>query len=98
MTAALLDLAGRVEAATGPDQELDVAIVYALHPDIGKYEGQCIGDDPIFWHEPYRKQRCPCFTASLDAAMTLYVRLPERVPSNPRLATAEALRQRAEAA
>lgn len=45
--------------------------------------------------------RIPCppdFTASIDAALTLYISVPERVPSNPRLATAEALRQRAEAA
>lgn len=33
--------------------------------------------------------------ASLDAALTIYVRVPERVPSNPRLAAAEALRRRA---
>lgn len=72
----LLRLAERVEAATGPDRELDVAIVYALHPDIGRYEGQCIGDPPIFWHDPYRKQPCPKFTASLDAAMGL---VPEGV-------------------
>jgi hypothetical protein len=32
----------------------------------------------------------------LDAAMTLYVRVPLRVPSDPRKAAAEALRQRAE--
>lgn len=38
----------------------------------------------------------PDYTASLDAAMTLYVEIPERVPSNPRLAAAEALRQRAD--
>jgi hypothetical protein len=68
---ALLTLADRCEAATGPDRELDVEIVYGLYPDIGNYAGQCIGDDPIFWHEPYRKQPCPHFTASLDAAMTL---------------------------
>lgn len=36
------------------------------------------------------------YTASLDAAMTLYVRVPERVPADPRKAAAEALRQRAE--
>ena len=35
------------------------------------------------------------YTASLDAAMSLYITIPERIPSNPRLATAEALRQRA---
>ncbi len=35
------------------------------------------------------------WTASIDAAMTLYVTVPDRVPSNPRAATAEALRQRA---
>ena len=37
----------------------------------------------------------PNFLESLDAAMSLYITIPERIPSNPRLATAEALRQRA---
>jgi hypothetical protein len=61
----------RLEKAAGPDRELDVAIVYALYPDIGQYDGLCVGDPPIFWHEPYRKQPCPQFTASIDAALTL---------------------------
>lgn len=37
----------------------------------------------------------PNFLESLDAAMSLYITIPERIPSSPRLATAEALRQRA---
>jgi hypothetical protein len=71
LSSRLEELAAKCEWATGSDRELDVAIVYALYPDIGHYEGQCIGDDPIFWHEPYRKQPCPFFTTSLDAATTL---------------------------
>jgi hypothetical protein len=67
----LLELAGLCEQATGPDHELDLAIVYALHPDIGPYRPLCEGDDPIFWHDPYRKMSCPNFTSSIDAAMTL---------------------------
>jgi hypothetical protein len=65
------ELIAKLEKATGPDRELDVAIVYALHPDIGNYDGLCVGDEPIFWHEPYRKQPCPRFTASIDAALSL---------------------------
>ena len=65
------NLIRRLEKAIGPDRELDVAIVYALYPNIGQYQPQCVGDDPIFWHEPYRKQPAPRFTESVDAAMTL---------------------------
>ena len=65
------ELIERLERATGPDRELDVAIVYALYPDIGPYQGQCIGDEPIFWHDPYRKRPAPSFTSSIDAALTL---------------------------
>ncbi len=77
----LLELAERCEKASGSDRTLDDLIV-----DVALFEDE-IGDrDPT-----------PRFTTSLDAAMTLYVNAPERVPSNPRLAAAEALRQRAEA-
>lgn len=69
--ARLLELAERVGQGTGGDRELEVQIVYALHPNIGPYEGQCVGDEPIFWHEPYRKQPCPDFLTSLDAALSL---------------------------
>jgi AcrR family transcriptional regulator len=38
------------------------------------------------------------YTRSMDAALRLFLHVPERVPSNPRLAAAEGLRQRAKAA
>ncbi len=71
----IAELIKRVEGLTGPDREMDVMVVYAFFPDIGPYNGQCIGDEPIFWHEPYRKQPCPEFTASLDAVVALIERV-----------------------
>lgn len=65
------DLIAKLRAATGPDRALDVEIVFALYPDIGAYQPHCAGEEPIFWHDPYRKKRCPHFTASIDAALTL---------------------------
>lgn len=65
------ELIERLEQATGPDRELDVEIVFALYPDIGAYQPHCRGEEPIFWNEPYRKQPCPEFTKSIDAALTL---------------------------
>ena len=75
----LLALASRVEVATGADSGLDSEIHHAILNGVG------VGS--------YGAQ--PAYTASLDAAMSLYITIPERIPSNPRLATAEALRQRA---
>lgn len=108
----LLDLAERCEQATGPDRELllEIAVALDMRPDwltrghgelwidargrnpilrwadisIGRSSGNPSVDDP------------PNFLASIDAALTLYVSAPARIPSNPRLASAEALRQRAE--
>jgi len=77
--ATLLALASRVEVATGADSGLDSEIHHAILNGVG------VGS--------YGAQ--PAYTASLDAAMSLYITIPERIPSNPRLATAEALRQRA---
>ena len=98
--ATLLALAERVEAATGADRELDAAIDCAVRlPDLrpaqpddfdGKY-GYSAGNIKCE-HGFLMSYR---YTASLDAAMSLYITIPERIPSNPRLATAEALRQRA---
>lgn len=100
---ALLDLAARCEAATEPDRELDAMIAVAvdfvgedsnppsaraLHTDFGG--SNSFADIGKHW------PRLPPYTASLDAAMSLYLRVPERIPSNPCLAAAEALRQRAE--
>ena len=77
--ATLLALASRVEVATGADSGLDSEIHHAVLNGVG------VGS--------YGAQ--PTYTASLDAAMSLYITIPEHIPSNPRLATAEALRQRA---
>ena len=40
--------------------------------------------------------RLPHYTTSLDAALTLYVRVPNMIPSNPIDTCIEGLRQRAE--
>lgn len=82
----LSELADRVEAATGPDRELDLLIWRVADPVNAT---DCLDVNcakPLPWLHLY--------TSSLDAAMTLYVHLPERVPSCPRKALAEALRQR----
>ena len=62
----MTDLIGRLAAATGPDRELDVEIARACG-----YSGD------FGWFTPPgggRLVRCPKFTASIDAALTL---LPE---------------------
>jgi hypothetical protein len=101
--APLLELAERLEKAAGPDRELDARITVAMAAGTGLVE--LAGPDcapGTYWVTldgggKSLKTATP-WTASLDAAMTLYIRDPERDPSNPRLAAAEALRQRAEAA
>lgn len=70
----IFEVIERCRKAAGPDRDIDVAIVMALYPDIGPYQPHCAGDEPIFWNDPYRKQRCPKFTESLDAAVTLIPR------------------------
>jgi hypothetical protein len=70
------DLIAKLEAAKEGSRELDVAIVYALHPDIGPYRPHCAGEEPRFWQDPFYKQPCPKFTTSLDAALSL-------VPADP---------------
>ena len=99
--ATLLALASRVEAATGADRELDAAIAVAVSDDVGAWVVEP-SPSSLFSHQPgwfctsdNRSHKAPAYTASLDAAMSLYITIPERIPSNPRLATAEALRQRA---
>lgn len=71
----LSDLIERVRAATGPDRELDVLIVQVLFPDIGECQPHCIGDEPIFWNDPFYKQECPRLTFSLDAAKSFTERV-----------------------
>lgn len=68
------DLIERLERATGPDRELDAAIIFALYPgaQVNQY---CVGDtEPVVFHaEPLvpNKHDLPEFTKSLDAALTL---------------------------
>lgn len=67
-------LIARLEAATGPDRELDEAIVKALYPEaiVNLY---CVDDDEpiVFPAEPLvrNKRDLPRFTASIDAALML---------------------------
>jgi len=65
----LLKLAERVEAATGPDRELDCAIAVALErtDEGGSGFHRVFPDDSVF-----EQVRSLPFTASLDAAMTLF--------------------------
>jgi hypothetical protein len=103
ITETLLQLADRCEKATGPDRELDTAIQLERGYSLRQPEGSS-RYATVRWHD--ERGNCiswletagdfpPRYTASIDAALTLYVCVPERVPSNPRLAAAEALRQRA---
>ena len=105
----LLALAERVEAATRGSDELDAHIRCALFGKPNNFVKQshingawCVwridgAGREVAWdgNGLTQLQRLGAFTASLDAAMSLYITIPERIPSNPRLATAEALRQRA---
>lgn len=65
----LKDLIARLEAADGPDREIDAAISYSLLADPSK----CMFPDQKRWVAAAVEQRwnVPRFTASLDAALTL---------------------------
>jgi hypothetical protein len=80
--ATLLALAQRCEQAAEPDAGLDLAIWTSFFDTPGFRA-------PSPWRTDY--------TASLDAAVTLYPVLPEAIPSCPRKASAAALRARAAA-
>ena len=97
----LESLAVRCEAATGPDRELDSLIGEAVGLTFrsrrtagGKNKGREWLVDSHGGVESW-SHHAPAHTASLDAAKSLYPKLPELIPSNPRLATAAALRARA---
>jgi hypothetical protein len=82
----LIALAERVEAATGPDRELDAAIYLLANPKIRLFKGDrplklkrvwptTNGLDRVFWYETVSGcsggvDDVP-YTGSLDAAMTL---------------------------
>ena len=78
MTRAELNAA--LEAAEGPNRLLDEDI-----DDFALAAGQR--------QERLCQMAAPHYTSSLDAAMMLYKVIPERVPSNPVAACAEALKQ-----
>jgi hypothetical protein len=65
------EVAARVQKQEGPSRGLDIAIAQAVWPQLSRYAPYCVGDEPIFWEEPFRKQPCPEFTSSLDAALRL---------------------------
>jgi hypothetical protein len=95
--ATLLNLADRCEQAAGPDRELDGAAWCAVNGySFVKWDGA-----GVVWRKAdggirhYPASRVPYYTASLDAAVTLYPVLPKVIPSCPRKASAAALRARA---
>lgn len=70
-------LSERVEAATGPDRELDAEIAVAVSGDVGAivvppYERFLFSHKPGWWRDGTNKSHsAPSYTASLDAALTL---------------------------
>jgi hypothetical protein len=75
----LLELAARCEREE-PSQALNHAIHDAVYPTI-----------PV----AYGKVRLLDYTTSLDAAVTLYKKKPDSIPTDPMLVCAAALRARA---
>jgi hypothetical protein len=97
------DLIARIEAATGPDRELDVAIAQAIGWRHVAGQAWLRPEDAAHAKKSrrgalnYERHSVPTYTASLDAALTLYVKRPVVIPSCPRLACVEALTERMEA-
>lgn len=103
----LLALADRVDAASVADVCLTKDIFRAIFPERvptvvphGQYGWR--DDSAGWWLATGEDSRIapktiypPNWLGSLDAALSLYLILPNLVPSCPRKATADALRQRA---
>lgn len=68
----LSDLIARVEAATGPDREIDVAILRALPIEGGWFS---VWPDHLTWDSLDAGKFAPPLTASLDAALGLAERV-----------------------
>lgn len=79
----VLDLIARLEKESRPSRELDEAI--RAYVKARPSELHASGST---WFEP------ELYTASIDAALTLYRTVPERVPSNPIKVCIEALNDR----
>jgi hypothetical protein len=60
------ELADRVERLTGPDREVDAAIMRLFTNSVESYDGD-------FWYGPHGTigEPVPAYTASIDAALTL---------------------------
>lgn len=69
------DIAERCNMAPRPHHVLDVLIAQTAFPDIGECTHHCMGDEPIFWRDPYHKMPCPKFTESRDAISELIERV-----------------------
>jgi hypothetical protein len=96
--ATLLALADRCEQAAGPDRELDQDITKLLVPNNATHIYRSRRGWSFFVYDSGKGiewlENQP-YTASLNAAVTLYSVLPEVIPSCPRKASAAALRARA---
>jgi hypothetical protein len=104
-------LAERVQGLDGPDREVDARIWCALNGKkyAGYFEPFGVTDGrfvAVEYTEPPKRTRLVTggntgtkhalrFTASLDAAMTLYMHKPDMIHSCPRKVAAHALEQRA---
>ena len=103
--AELVSLAERVEALSGADREVDYAIWQVAQPrkaqerfysERGMLPGNRSDDQKDVTAHARAKVAAPAFTASLDAAMGLYMDKPDVISTCPRKVCADALRQRAE--
>lgn len=100
--AALLALADRCEQESGPDRELDAEIAVAAGWQLAY--GRAWSPAILAAARKSRRGKwyhgetvpVPTFTASLDAALTLYDEVPTLIHSNPRWVARDALIQRAD--
>ena len=95
-----MKLSDRLLAGDEPDRELEEAIYQALgNCNHKRYECYRVQGDSgqtclDCGKDLYGATYAPRFTASLDAALSLYPVKPDTMPTNPRKAAAEALEQR----
>lgn len=98
MSATLADLRLRVAGATGPDRALDCAIHKVL-VGLKQYEDFYTRADGSICLRYYADPTGPSYyslpryTAAVDAALALYRKKPDRIPSDPLKVLADALEQ-----